>query len=131
MIDAEAAIFDRVAQAFDAQYPGGSRYSEATETPPRFPCMTLVEVDNATYDRTLDPREHNATITYEANAYSNKTAGSKQECKAIMQLVDEQMQGLGFVRLFCNQTKNSDTRIYRMTARYRGVISEDYRIYKK
>ena len=131
MIDAEAAIFDRVAQAYDAAYPNGSRYSEATESPPQFPCMTLVEIDNATYDRTLDPREHNATITYEVNVYSNRMSGSKQECKAIMQLVDGEMQDLGFVRLFCNQTKNGDTRIYRMTARYRGVISEEYRIYKK
>ena len=133
MIDAEAKIFSTVAAAFTSAYPTGSRYGEPVDTPAKFPCLTLVEIDNATYQRSQDtnPTEHHATIVYETNAYSNKTSGAKQECKAIMTLVDEQMQRMGFTRLFCNQTKNLDSKIYRMTARYRGVISEEYRIYRR
>ena len=133
IIDCESTIFSRVAAAFTAAYPSGSRYGEAVDTPAKFPCLTLVEIDNATYEKSLDAElsEHHAIVTYEANAYSNKTSGAKQECKAIMALVDEQMQRMGFTRLFCNQTKNLDSKIYRMTARYRGVISEEYRIYRR
>lgn len=133
MIDAEAKIFSAVAAAFTAAYPTGSRYGEAVDAPAEFPCLTLVEVDNATYQRSQDTdlKEHHATIVYEANCYSNKTGGAKQECKAIMALVDEQMQSMGLTRLFCNQIKNLDSKIYRMTARYRGVIGEDHRIYRR
>lgn len=133
MIDCESVIFSRVAVVFDAAYPDGSRYSEAVDAPAKFPCLILIEDDNATYQRSLDTdlHEHHATLLYTANAYSNKTSGAKQECKAIMALVDEQMQQMGFTRLFCNQTKNLDSKIYRMAARYRAVISEDDRIYRR
>ena len=54
MIDIENAVFDTVATAFDAAYPNGSRYSEDNSAPARFPCLTLVEMDNYTYERSLD-----------------------------------------------------------------------------
>lgn len=133
MIDAESTIFSRVAGAFTTAYPNGSRYGEPVDIPAKFPCLTLVEIGNATYQRTQDTArmEHHSAVTYEANVYSNKTSGAKQECKAIMSLVDEQMQQMGFTRLFNNQTKNLDSKVYRMTARYRAVISENYFVYRR
>ena len=134
MIDAESAIFDKVASRFSQSYPDGSCYSELVDTPAKFPrAWLLIEEDNATYEGSLDAshREHNATLLYSVNIYSNKISGAKQECKAIMELVDREMQNLGFTRVFCNQMKNADIRIYRVAARYRGVISEDYRIYRR
>lgn len=133
MIDVESIVFSRVAKKFDAAYPDGSRYGEVTITPAKFPCLTLIEVDNYTYDRSLDVqmKEHHAWLMYEVNVYSNKVSGAKQECKAIMELVDDEMFAMGFTRMFMNQTKNAETKIYRMTARYRGVISDgEYRIYR-
>lgn len=133
MIDVEFAVYDRIAKLYDEKFPSGSCYSEPTESPASFPCMTLWESDNATLSSTLDGSEleHHAAITYDLNVYSNKVSGAKIECKSIVALLDEEMQKLGFQRIFCNQTKNQDPRIYRMTARYRGYVSEDYRIYKK
>ena len=133
MIDVESTVFAAVAVAFTAAYPIGSRYGEPVDVPAKFPCLTLVEDDNATYERSLDTAmtEHHATVMYTVNVYSNKASGAKQECKAIMELVDREMQRMGFTRLFCNQTRNADTKIYRMTARYRAVISADQVIYRK
>ena len=133
LIDVESTIFNRVAEAFSAAYPHGSRYGEPVTSPASFPCLTVIESDNYTYDRSLTAEllEHNAWIVYDVNVYSNLASGAKQECRAIMKLVDFQMQNMGFTRIFCNQTKNQDNRIYRISARYRGVVSEDYRIYRK
>lgn len=133
MIDIESTVFSRVAAAYTAQFPDGSRYGEPNDTPAKFPCMTLVEDDNATYERSMDAdmREHHATVMYTVNSFSNKVSGAKQECKAIMALVDSEMQSMGFVRLFCNQTKNQDSKVYRMTARYKGVVDENFRVYRK
>ena len=132
MIDIESAVFDTVATAFSAAYPNGSRYGAIPDSPASFPCLTLIETDNYTYENSLtaDLKEHDAWLTYEVNIYSNKVSGAKQECKAIMALVDNEMQNLGFVRITCTQTNNANQKIYRITARYRGVVSEDYRVYR-
>lgn len=133
MINVESSVFATVAAEFTASYPNGSRYGESVDTPAKFPCLTLVEDDNATYEGTQDTAmmEHHATIMYTVNCYSNKTSGAKQECKAIMELVDVQMQQMGFTRMFCNQTKNLDSKIYRMTARYRAVINQKFQTFRK
>lgn len=133
MIDVEAAVFNRVAEKFDIAYPNGTRVSEPIDAPASFPCMSLVEADNATYTGSLDSAmtEHDAWLMYELNVYSNLASGAKQQCKDIITLVDNELLAMGFTRTFCHQTKNSDTKIYRMTARYRAVISEELRIYRK
>ncbi len=133
MIDVEAAVFNRVAEKFDIAYPNGTRVSEPIDAPASFPCMSLVEADNATYTGSLDSAmtEHDAWLMYELNVYSNLASGAKQQCKEIIALVDDELLSMGFTRTFCHQTKNADTKIYRMTARYRAVISEELRIYRK
>lgn len=133
MIDVEAAVFNRVAEKFDIAYPNGTRVSEPIDAPASFPCMSLVEADNATYTGSLDSEmtEHDAWLMYELNVYSNLASGAKQQCKEIIALVDDELLAMGFTRTFCHQTKNADTKIYRMTARYRAVISEELRIYRK
>lgn len=133
MIDVEAAVFNRVAEKFDIAYPNGTRVSEPIDAPASFPCMSLVEADNATYTGSLDSAmtEHDAWLMYELNVYSNLASGAKQQCKEIIALVDDELLAMGFIRTFCHQTKNADTKIYRMTARYRAVISEELRIYRK
>lgn len=133
MIDVEAAVFNRVAEKFDIAYPNGTRVSEPIDAPASFPCMSLVEADNATYTGSLDSAmtEHDAWLMYELNVYSNLASGAKQQCKEIIALVDDELLAMGFTRTFCHQTKNADTKIYRMTARYRAVISEELRIYRK
>ena len=133
MIDIESAVFNQIANAFDAEYPNGSRYSEPVTSPPTFPCLTLEQVDNYTYQGSLDdsPTEHNAWIVFDVNIYSNLTSGAKQQCKSIMNLVDTQMQSLNFVRQFCNPGKNADKKYTRLTARYRAVVSENYMLYRQ
>ena len=133
MIDIESTVFNRVANAFDAEYPNGSRYGEPVTSPPRFPCLTLEQVDNYTYEGSLDdaPKEHNAWILFEVNVYSNLTSGAKQQCKEVMELVDTQLQSLNFVRLFCTPGKNADKKYTRLTARYRAVVSEEFMLYRR
>lgn len=133
MIDAETLVYKRVAEKFSEIYPTGSRYGEPVDKPARFPCMTIWEADNSTYMNSLDSEmtEHHATLMYEVNVYSNKISGAKQEAKAIMALIDAQMLEMGFTRTFCNPMKNQETKIYRITARYTGVIDENYRIYRR
>ena len=133
MIDIESTLFDRVADAFDSAFPNGSRYGQAVEFPAAFPCLTMVEVDNYTYEDSLTAsmQENGAWIVYEVDAFSSKPSGAKQECKAMIALADSILFDAGFTRVFCRPLPNQDDRIYRMKARYRAVVSKDYRVYRR
>lgn len=135
MIDIENIVFDTVAKALRAAFPGIFVVGEAVAIPATFPVATLVEDDNSMYQRSLDSsgEENHAQIMYTANVYSNKSSGKKTETKAIMALIDEKMCDLGFVRVGSGPVEmpNADASIYRMTARYRATVSKDKTVYRR
>lgn len=134
MIDIESEIFDIVSKSVREKYPKIYMTGEYIATPPSFPCVSLVEIDNQMYQKTQDSGriENHVELLYEVNVYSNKTSGKKSECKAIIALMDYKMQSLGFTRTFLNPIPNeNDTTIYRMIARYKAVVSKDKVIYRR
>ena len=135
MIDVESMVFSTVATALRAVFSGIFVSGENVAAPSNFPAVTLVEDDNSTYVRSLDSsgQENHAQLMYSCNCYSNKSSGKKAECKAIMVVVDEQMFGMGFLRVGSGpmEMPNASASIYRMVARYRAVISKDKVIYQK
>ncbi len=135
MIDIEDAVFDAVANVIREQYEGAYVTGEAIVNPPAFPCVTVIEADNSTYERTLDSsaEENHARLMYEINVFSNLGSGKKKQCRAIMALADAEMQRLGFVRVSNSplEVPNADKTIYRQVARYRTVISKDKKTYRR
>lgn len=123
VVDIENAIFNQVATAYDASFPNGSRYSEAVETPANFPALILYQEDKASSGYTNLPADK---ITLAVEVYSNLISGGKQQCKSIMELVRNTLNGFGKWELvFENQIRNADERIYRMRARYRGIAVQE------
>ena len=107
---------------------------EYVKSPPSFPCASLVEVDNQIYrnTRTTECIENHAQVMYEVNVYSNKQTGKKAECKAILALIDGEMQKLGFTRTMAEPIPNEeDATVYRMVARYRAIVSKENVIYRR
>ena len=134
MIDIENRVFNSVTTEVRAKYPDIYMVGEYVKTPPKFPCVSLVEMDNQSYQRTEDSgsSENHASVMYEVNVYSNKTNGKKAECKAIIALIDEQMLALGFARTMLQPIPNlDDATIYRMVGRYSAVISKNKVIYRR
>lgn len=134
MIDVENKVFNTVATDVRAKYPDVYMVGEYVKTPPKFPCVSLVEMDNQSYQRTEDSgsSENHASVMYEVNTYSNKTNGKKAECKAIIALIDELMLALGFARTMLQPIPNlDDATIYRMVGRYSAVISKNKDIYRR
>lgn len=134
MIDVENEVFNAVATAVRAEYPKAYVVGEYVKTPPKFPCVSLIEMDNQSYQRTEDSggSEHHVSVMYEVNIYSNKSVGKKSECKAIAALIDEQMMALGFARTMLQPIPNlDDATIYRMVGRYSAVISENKVIFRR
>ena len=134
MINIENEIFNIIANAVRRAYPDAYVVGEYVKSPSRFPCVSVVEIDNTAYDRTQSSGslENHADITYEVNIYSNKTSGKKSECKAIASLIDNELATLGFSRTMLQPIPNvDDATIYRMLGRYRGVVSKDFKIFRR
>ena len=134
MINVETEIFNRIAIAVRNEYPKAYVVGEYVKAPSRFPCVSIVEMDNTAYDRTQTSGclENHADISYEVNIYSNKTSGKKSECKNIASLIDNEFAALGFSRTMLQPIPNvDDATIYRMLGRYRGVVSKDKVIYRR
>lgn len=134
MIDIESDIFNTVATEVRAKYPDSYMVGEYVKTPPKFPCISLVEMDNQSYQRTEDSgsAENHVSVMYEVNIYSNKTTGKKTECKAIAALIDERMLALGFARTMLQPIPNGDdATIYRMVGRYSAIISKNKVCYRR
>ena len=134
MIDIESSVFDRVATKVRAEYTDIYMVGEYVKTPPRFPCVSLIEMDNQSYQKTEDSgsSENHVSVMYEVNVYSNKSVGKKAECKAIVALIDEQMLALGFARTMLQPIPNlDDATIYRMVGRYSAIISKSKEIYRR
>jgi hypothetical protein len=135
VIDIENEVFNTVSTALKAQFPGIFFSGEKILVPPSFPCASLIEADNATHDRTLDSMtaENHADVMYQAEGFSNLVCGKKTQCKAIMAVIDNEMLGMGFVRIGSGpqEMPNADITKYRMLSRYRAVVSKDLMVYHR
>lgn len=134
MINVENEIYSIIAKAVKAVYPDIYMSGEYVKSPPKFPCVSFVEMDNSAYIRTQTSGsvENHAELMYEVNVYSNKKSGKKSECKAIAALIDNEMAALNFSRIMLQPIPNmDDATIYRVVGRYRAVASKDNTIYRR
>jgi hypothetical protein len=134
MINIENEVFDRVATRVREVFPGIFMVGEYVKSPPAFPAVSLVEMDNSTHVETIDSgsNENHANVMYEVNVYSNKTVGKKTECKTIVALIDEEMLAMGFSRSTLTPVPNeNDSTIYRMVGRYKATVSSTHDIYRR
>lgn len=134
MIDVENEIFTEVADAVQAEYPNCLVTSEYTPGVPSFPCVSLVEVDNASWEESMtqEGADVHAAVTYELNVYSNKMIGKKLECREIASFVDNLLLGMNFTRMMLQPIPNmSDATIYRITGRYRVLVDTEHVLYRR
>ena len=134
MIDIECSVLDRIAKRVREVFPDIFLTGEYVNSPASFPAVSIVEADNNTYTETIDSgsNENHVNVMYEVNVYSNKTAGKKSECKAIITMIDEEMLLMGFSRSTLTPVPNEyDSTIYRMVGRYSAVVSSKHEIYRR
>lgn len=134
MIDIENEIFNELARQVREKFPSIYMTGEYVKSPPTFPCVSIVEVDNSTFraTRTSESKENHVAVMYEVNVYSNKTKGKKAECKEIIAFIDEILTRLNFTRIMLEPIPNQDdATIYRMLGRYRAIVSKNKTIYRR
>lgn len=134
MIEIESEIFNVINTAVREKHISVFVTGEYVKSPPSFPCVSVVETDNTCYQKTQTSSnsENHSVLLYEVNVYSNKVKGKKTECKEIMRTIDYHMLKLGFSRIMITPIPNEmDATIYRIVARYKGVVSKNKTIYRR
>lgn len=134
MIDIENDVFSEMAKKVREKFSNIFVTGEYVKSPSSFPCVSLVEIDNATFrnSQTTESQENHVAVSYEVNVYSNKTKGKKAECKEIIAFIDEVLMSLNFTRIMLEPVPNqNDATIYRMLGRYRAVVSRNKTIFRR
>lgn len=123
MIDIENKFIDAVYRAVKASYSKADVQSVFVPAPSTFPHVTIWEENNENPERyqQLPKEQRYAQVTYLVNIYTNDKT-KRATAKAIAQIVDTTLSGLGLIRTFSQPIPNEDRTIYRITMRFRGVI---------
>ena len=121
MIDKELEIFEFVASRLRKKYP--TIYvvgTEITDTPPRFPAVSIVQTNNAIKTRysTFGSLENVVQEDYKAEVFSNLEKGKEKETKEIIKDISYCFTEQGYERTFCEPIPNGDTSISRRIARF-------------
>ena len=124
MIDISNVIVKKVRTAVTAVYQDAYVVSTNPDSISTYPCIAVVEYDNYTYERSLDntAAEHHANVVYEINVYTNNADGKREQAKDIIKIVDTVMINNLFTRDLLRPMPNADRSVYRMYARYKGVV---------
>ena len=127
MINIENIVVNAVHTAlssYTTQYPNLEIQSMYVQSPSKFPCISVVETSNVTYQPShTGLQEEHARITYDVNVYAND-ARLKETAKTLADVVDTAMLNLKFTRTMSGQTPNIDRTIYRYTMRYEAVVQK-------
>lgn len=133
MVNIENELFTLMKTALTTEYSDIYITGVDTPTMPSFPAVLFEEKDNSVYRNGIDnsDTENFANLMYEVNVYSNKKSGKKAEARKIIDSIDNFMYSKGFTRITLTPVPNiNDATIYRYTARYTAVASNDKYIYR-
>lgn len=127
MIDKENEVYTIVRNAVKAQFPDADIDSSYQPIPSGFPHVSFYQQDFSTpadlLDSSAQPKFQD--MMFDAQVYSNLTAGKKQEAKKIMEIIVDTMQAMNFRMIMLTPVPNlNDSSIYRLTARFEGRADE-------
>ena len=123
--DTESFVVDKIIRMMLEQFPEAIVYNEEVVSPALFPCVTIEEYNNYSYKQSLtgDNVERYVHVSYQVNVYSIAVNG-RQECKRIMNAIDREMRGIGFLRTYDAPEKNMQRNIAIVIVYYLLVVIE-------
>lgn len=125
MIDHEDYIFKVVASKLREEYGVDNIYiigEELSNTPSKFPAVSITQIDDFTNTKycTFENNENVAIESYKVEVVSNY---EKEECKKIIDIVNDVFNSIGYLRTFNQSVKSTDSTIYRRIARFKNSNS--------
>lgn len=125
MIDHESAIFSAVATKLRDEYGNENIYiigKELSNDPPKFPAVSIVMTSNIVNDKfsTFKKIENVAIEQYKVEVVSNDIDFGEEECKKIINIVNEVFESSNYIRTFNEPVAGADAYITRRIARYKN-----------
>ena len=103
-----------------------------TNTPSKYPFVSLEEIDNMVYEQTSDSCdvENHAVIELEVNIYT-QNPNKKSKADGIASVIDNLLKSYNFVRITKNILQDTNETTYRIILRYSAVVSKGNVIYRR
>ena len=104
---------------------GGDTIKKVTNTtsymPAQFPAIAVEQIDNADAARDLENSENGVNSIIQIQSFSNK---SMTESRKVIEIACDAMRDMGYTRTFGAEPilNMSDTKIYRLSARFRRFV---------
>jgi len=121
-------LYTEIAGELRTAYPGIFVTQEWVDIPAQFPCVSFMEADNYV-DRTMMDntlKENGTYITLTVTVFSNKQNGKRFECIEKISFIDDLLRVKNATRIGRAESyRDSEKKIYMMTARYRLRCSEN------
>lgn len=120
MIDASNRVLTNIKTYVAETCKNVSNYS--SKSPPAFPAVSVVQIDNADACMDLDNSENAVKSVMEIQCYSNKNI---TESKNIINQCCDAMRKMGYARSYGPKPVEnaSDTNIYRTVARFNRLVA--------
>jgi hypothetical protein len=134
VIDIEVDLFDELARLVLAAYPRAYVTGEVVPVPAQFPAVSIEEASNTSARSMEDSggREMGAYLTYEVQVAHPSDQDGKLVCRRILGILSDRMEELNFDRTTMRPVKNEEApSIYRMVARYIGVVDRNGTHYRR
>ena len=132
MNNVENEVITFAFDAMETEFPEIALYSDYPEQAAKFPCCFLYALDSFEVQALIDSsgRERYTKWVFEASVFTNDANGRKGKANRIMDTLCEAMRTLGFRRTMRNPIPNGyDNSIYRIVARFEGIVSETGTVY--
>ena len=132
MINISNEVYDKVVKALKAHDNSIETSSVYTNTPSKYPFVSIEEIENLVDYDTSDccNVENHAEVQYEINIYT-KNPKKREKAYEILEVVDELLGSYNFVRISKNNFQDANETTYLLVARYSAVVSKEHVIYRR
>lgn len=132
MINIANQVYTLVKDALTSYDSNIATSSVYTNTPSKYPFVSVEEIENSVYQNGSDccEIENYANVEYEINVYT-QNENKKSKGDGISQVVDTLMKSKGFTRVSRTILQDTNETTYRIVLRYSGVVGKDEVIYRR
>lgn len=133
MKDIEIFVVNAVYKALAEKYPNIPVSSDISIAPAKFPCVYIEQSDSFTSTNRRDSTktDNYDVVIFDVNVFSSKPKGKREEAKAIMSIIDDELRLMGMTRSSLEIVSIPNPVRARLFARYECEVGLDNVIYQR
>lgn len=132
MIDISNDVFDAITTALETYDSSVKTSSVYVNAPSSYPFVSIEMINNSVYERGSDDCEieNFVNTAFEINCYA-KGDTRMSKAKSLLSVVNGVLESIGFTRISQVPMQDQNETLYRIVARYEGVVSKDEIVYRR